>query len=136
MARAAGLTTGRPGASMRVRRSIDDAIRKGLDWHARWAGPDRGLVACWERGRELALEDPALAARAREGRLVVLPWKGGLERPVKAKRKVGTLRYLAMWRGLRGEDLDLDLSEEPSLVCSATSQTVLFTDDLAKYANA
>ena len=51
-------------------------------------------------------------------------------------QKYGTLFYLAMWQGLRGEDLDIDLSEEIALNCTATGMTVVFTNDPSKYAEA
>ena len=92
------------------------------------------MIACWERGREKSLQEPELAAQAREGRLMVLVWKGGVEKAIKAKQKVGTLFYLAMWRGLRGEDLDIDLAEEVTLTCAETGVTVVYTNDFAKYA--
>ncbi len=37
--------------------------------------------------------------------------EGGQE-DKKAGRKYGTVQYLAMWQGLRGEDLDIDLEGE------------------------
>jgi len=77
-----------------------------------------------------------LASQAIDGQLVVLPWKGGIERELKNKKtkKFGTLLYLAMWQGLRGEDLDIDLNEEPALTCSKTNMTVICTNDQEKYA--
>jgi hypothetical protein len=118
---------------MKIQRSIAKPVRQNADWDERWAGEDRGLIGCWERGREKASEDPALAARAREGHLVVLPWKGGVEKAIKKKQKFGTLYYLAMWQGLRGENLDIDVDEEPVRTCTATGMTVVFTGDPAKY---
>jgi hypothetical protein len=121
---------------MKIYCSISEPIRENLKWEERWRDIDQGLIACWERGREKSAEDPALAAQARDGQLIVLPWKGGVERAIKTKRKFGTLSYLAMWQGLRGEDLDLDLAEEVELTCAATGVTVVFTNDFAKYAEA
>jgi hypothetical protein len=37
---------------------------------------------------------------------------------------------------LRGEDLDIDLSDEPELVCSRTGMRVIFTGDVKRYGNA
>jgi len=120
---------------MRIQRSISEPIRQATISHdERWSGADLGLIACWERGREKSLQEPELAAQAREGRLMVLVWKGGVEKAIKAKQKVGTLFYLAMWRGLRGEDLDIDLAEEVTLTCAETGVTVVYTNDFAKYA--
>jgi hypothetical protein len=63
---------------------------------------------------------------AQAGQLMILPWRGGLERKLEAPKKDGTLNYLAMWQGLRGEDLDIRLDEERVLVCSKTGQEVTF----------
>jgi hypothetical protein len=119
---------------MRIHRSIAEPIRVGATWHERWSAEDNGLIACWERGREKRLEDPPLAAQAVGGQLVVLPWKGGVEKATKKKQKFGTLFYLAMWQGLRGEDLNLDSAKEIALNCTATGVAVIFTADMAKYA--
>lgn len=77
-------------------------------------------------------EEPELAANAISGQLVVLPWKGGVEKAIKKKEKFGSLRYLAMWQGLRGEDLNIDTSTEPSLICTLTGMKVVFTSDYEK----
>lgn len=95
-----------------------------------------GLIACWERGREKRLEDPLLADKAGSGQLVVLPWKGGVEKAIKKKQKFGALNYLAMWQGLRGEDLNIDPDEDILLNCTATGMTMVFTRDVTKYAEA
>jgi hypothetical protein len=121
---------------MIISRSVAEPIRQYSDWDAQWAGPDRGLIACWERGREKAKENPDLAKRACSGQLVVLPFKGGAARAIKAEQKFGTHFYLAMWQGLRGEDLNLDMDGEYALTCTVTGLTVVFTGDPAKYANA
>ena len=121
---------------MKIHRSITEPIREGAKWDERWNAEDGGLIACWERGREKRLEDPTLAAQAAGGQLVVLPWKGGVEKAIKKKQKFGTLFYLAMWQGLRGEDLNIDSAEEVTLNCTATGMAVAFTGDMAKYAEA
>jgi hypothetical protein len=112
-----------------------DPLREGGTWHDRWDDADRGLIACWERGRQKALEDPDLAVRAKEGQLMPLPWKGGIESAGQKKRKYGTLSYLAMWQGLRGEDLDIDTETEHTRTCTTTKMTVVFTNDPTKYAD-
>jgi hypothetical protein len=103
----------------------------------RWKGGDNGVIAAWERGREISTEASdeakALTARARAGELVILPWKGGVERALKAK-KYGTMRYLAMWQGLRGEALDINFERESERTCIATGMTVTYTNDSSKYA--
>lgn len=121
---------------MKIHRSITEPIREGGTWDERWKAEDNGLIACWERGREKSLEDPSLATQAAAGQLVVLPWKGGVEKAIKKKQKFGTLFYLAMWQGLRGEDLDIDPEEEIVLSCATTGMAVVFTSDMAKYAEA
>ncbi|MDO9313426.1 MAG: hypothetical protein Q7T97_02640 [Burkholderiaceae bacterium] len=121
---------------MKLFRSTLEPIRVNASWEDRWNGIDHGLIACWERGREKNFEDPSLAALAREGQLVVLPWKGGVEKEIKKKQKFGSLYYLAMWQGLRGEDLNINSDEEVVLVCSATRMAVFFTSDVSKYSEA
>lgn len=113
-----------------LRRSIDRPIRQGLSWDELWVGPDRGLIWCWERGRQKRVEEPELAARADKRELVVLAWKGGVEEKLKIEKKPGTLKYLATWQGLRGEDLDIALEDEQVIVCSKTGQTVAFSANL------
>ena len=88
-----------------VSRSNNEPKREGLSWDERWKASDKGLIVCWERGREKSIEDPDLAERARKGELPVLGWKGGVEKKIEKKKKYGTLNYLAQWQGLRGEDL-------------------------------
>lgn len=121
---------------MKIHKSIAEPIRENAKWDERWNAADDGLIACWERGREKRLEDPVLAAQAVAGQLVVLPWKGGVDKAIKKKQKYGTLLYLAMWQGLRGEDLNIDLSTEVAMNCTVTAMTVVFTNDAVKYAEA
>ncbi len=122
--------------SQRIYRSYGEPKREGLSWDERWERHDRGLITCWEIGRELSKKEPELAKRARKGELPVLGWKGGVEKKIKKKEKYGTLFYLAQWQGLRGDDLDIDLSEASELICSRTGMRVIFTGDLEKYGNA
>lgn len=116
----------------RLRRSIDEPIREGQSWSERWLGPDKGLIWCWERGRQRRIEDPNLATRAEDGELPVGNWKGGVERKLKdeKKLKLGTLQYLAGWQGMRGEDLDIELQGERTIVCAKTGQGVVFSAKL------
>lgn len=120
----------------RIFRSKNEPDRKGLSWQERWQGPDRGLITSWEVGRHNRVEKPELAERVSKGELPVLGWKGGVDKALKSKVfKWGSLHYLAQWQGLRGEDLDIDPSEETSLVCSRTFQGVTYTADRKKLAN-
>lgn len=121
----------------RIRRFATSPPREGLRWEQLWEDADRGLIAAWERGRAKALEaDGAeLAARALAGELVVLPWKGGVSQFVKGGR-IGSLLYLAMWQGLRGDDLDVSLDIETTRVCSVTGTIVTFSPDARKVASA
>lgn len=114
----------------RLSRSIHQPIREGLSWNERWKGPDRGLIWCWERGRQKRIEEPELAERAAQGELIMLNWKGGVEKKLEIERKPGTLQYLAQWQGLRGEDLDLELEGERVIVCTRTGQAVVFSAQL------
>jgi hypothetical protein len=116
-------------------RSVGAPIRKGLSWQELWAGPDDGLIACWERGREKRIEEPELARRAEQGELVTLAWKGGtenIEEPIdgekkpKSQKRYGSLKYLATWQGLRGEDLKIELDKERTIVCSRANRPVIF----------
>lgn len=122
--------------NQRIFRSYKEPKREGLSWDERWKGCDKGLITCWEVGRELSQKNPGLAERARNGELPILGWKGGVEKKIKKKEKYGTLYYLAQWQGLRGEDLDIDLTKETELVCSRTGMKIIYTNDVKKYGNA
>ena len=121
---------------MQVYKSIVEPVRQGLTWEERWTAEDKGLITCWERGREKRAEDPLLAAQADAGQLVLLPWKGGVEKALKKKQKYGTLYYLAMWQGLRGTDLRIATAGETVVKCTATDMEVVFTNDSSKYGEA
>lgn len=121
--------------SQHVQRNIDAPLRTGLTRTQLWEAADQGLIKCWEVGRQRAARFPNLAQQCRDGELPVLGWKGGVSRSLKKLEKYGSLKYLAQWQGLRGEDLDIDLSEERSLTCSRTKMRVTFTPDRTKYFN-
>ena len=118
-----------------VKRTIDTPPRTGLTREDLWEGQDKGLIKCWEIGRDRATKFPELAQRCLAGELPVLGWKGGVNRSLKKNEKFGCLKYLAQWQGLRGEDLDIDLSRERTLTCTSTKMIVTFTPDRAKYVN-
>jgi hypothetical protein len=111
----------------RLRRSVELPIRESLSWDDEWRGPDDGLIYCWEHGRQERLERPDDAARAEQGELIGLNWKGGVKQKLKAEKMPGTFNYLATWQGIRGEDLDIDLEGERVVVCSRTGQMVVFS---------
>lgn len=117
---------------MQIHFSVRNPPVPSEDWHERWEGADQGLICSWLRGIEKGLEDPVLAAKACAGELPVLAWKGGVEKPIKRTDKMGSLKYLATWQGLRGEDLNIDLSAEVQMVCTRTGVPVLFTGQLKK----
>lgn len=116
-------------------RSVLEPLRTGLADAELWGGADAGLIAVWERGREHALERPELAAACLRDELPVLPWKGGVDRPIRAQ-KFGCLHYVAMWQGLRNQDLYVDPGAEVVLRCSRTGVSVIFTPVAAKYVTA
>ena len=116
----------------RLRRSANQPIRQDLSWSETWEGPDKGLIWCWERGRQKRVEEPELAERADKGELVMLAWEGGVQKKLKVEMKAGTLKYLATWQGLRGEDLDIALEDKRVLVCTKTEQAVVFSAKLSE----
>jgi len=120
---------------MQINRSITAPRRTGMSTTQLWHASDQGLIACWERGKDLSAEAPELAKQARKGELVPLPWKGGVNKAIKSKSKFGTFRYLAMWQGLLGADLTIDTDVELSLCCTRCGVRVIFTADFSKLAD-
>ena len=121
--------------SQRIHRQIDTPLRTGLKRDELWDAADKGLIKCWEIGRQRATRFPDLAQRCIADELPVLGWKGGVSRSLKKNEKYGSLKYLAQWQGLRGEDLDIDLGSERVMTCSRTKMVVTFTPDRSKYLN-
>ena len=111
----------------RIHRSIKEPIRKNLTADEKWRGDDKGLILCWEEGRELAETQPKLMKRAQRGELPMLSWKGGVKRNPKKKKKAGSFCYLAQWQGLKGDDLDIKLSEKQTIKCSRTGVKVVYS---------
>ena len=103
------------------------------DFDQRVNGPDGGLINAWLAGIALRQRHPGLVAAAMAGELPVLPYRGGVERAIKARDKVGSLHYLAMWQGLRGEDLELKTDAEPVLTCVRTGVPVRYTGDVGQW---
>ena len=119
--------------SVHIVRSCQQPKRENLSYDELWQGPDNGLIASWEVGRDKRLADPALAQKAADHELPVLGWKGGADKELKKNEKYGSLKYLAQWQGLRGEDLDIDADKEVTLTCSRTGMVVTYTADRSKY---
>ena len=119
-----------------IRCSINEPIRKGLTWNETWISLDQGLIKAWEVGRQNAEKDELLRQKAIRNELPTInTWKGGVENKLKNNvSKYGTLKYLAHLQGLRGEDLNVDLTKEVTLTCSKTGQDVTFTSDSKKFA--
>lgn len=110
-----------------IKRSIGEQIRQVLSWSERWRGEDQGLIWCWENGRLPAEQQPEIAAAAIAGELPTLVWEGGVERKLQSGQpKLGTLQYLAMWQGMREEDLNVDRAAERTITCARTGQAVIF----------
>lgn len=118
-----------------LHRSLSTPDRKHLTRERIWEDSDRGLINCWEIGRKLGSKDAQLMKHCKSGALPVLNWKGGVSRAINKKQKFGSLRYLAQWQGIRGEDLSISLDSETILTCTATGMIVTFTPDLTKLAN-
>lgn len=114
-------------------RSIREEIRKNISTKDRWESNDYGLITCWEVGREKRRANDEVVAKAEIGELPVLGWKGGIAESTKLKKKYGSLKYLAQWQGLRGEDLKINTSLETIVVCKKTGITVIFTSDTSKF---
>ena len=81
--------------NQRVIRSNKEPIREDPSWDERWRGADKGLIICWEVGRERSKKEPELSEQAKNGELPVLGWKGGVAKEIKKKEKYGCLNYLA-----------------------------------------
>ncbi|MDO8248445.1 MAG: hypothetical protein Q7T78_01820 [Rhodoferax sp.] len=112
---------------MKIQASINDPPSISADFYERCHGPDEGLINSWLCGIRQGLEDPNLAAKAKAGELPVLTWKGGIEKAIKRKDKVGAFQYLAAWQGLRGEDLNIELGTEVKMICTRFGVPVTFT---------
>lgn len=119
----------------RIYRSFSEPDRENLTWEQTWRQEDKGLIKNYEVGRAIAIKEPDLAEKAKRGELPILIYKGGVEKTLKKKEKIGALNYIAIWQALRGEDLNIDMDEEMVLTCSKTKVRVTFTMDLEKLKN-
>ena len=117
---------------MLIQASVNSPPAFEHDYDRRLKGPDHGLINAWLAGIRYAKEHPDVAARAQAGELPVLPYRGGVERTIKSRHKIGALHYLAMWHGLRHENLHLDTGAEPVMICQRTGVPVTFTLDIKK----
>ncbi len=117
---------------MLIQASVNNPPPFEHDFQKRINGPDKGLINAWLAGMNYVREYPDVAARAKAGELPVLPWRGGVDRAIKTRNKIGALQYVAMWQGLRHEDLHLDTEAEPVMVCQRTGVPVTFTLDIRK----
>lgn len=131
------------GRAMRVRASAQIPPQLGSLYEDRFGTAEHTLISCWLRGLELRSDEAAsglggknaaksVVQAAIAGELPILPWKGGIAKPTKQKTRLGATQYLAMWQGLRGQDLDIDLSTEHQVTCSRFLVAVTFTMDPAK----
>lgn len=116
---------------MRVHCPISNPPTQGPSWDERWEGPDKGLITVWLKFIERARNEPDLVTAAKAGELPLTGLRGGVEKPIKTKGKLGALHYLAGWQALRGEDLDIDTEAVIQLTCTRTNVTVTFTGDTA-----
>lgn len=118
-----------------IYRPITEPLRHDISREEKWEAFDKGLITCWENGRKLAATTPTLATQCKNGELPPLNWKGGVARPLKKKEKFGSLNYLASWLGLRGDDLQINMDMEITIICTRTKMSVTFTPDIQKLAN-
>ncbi len=119
--------------SNRVFRSISASIRVNPSYDERWNGDDKGLITCWEVGRKKRVSNPSLVQQVENNELPILGWKGGVDKALKKKEKFGSLNYLAQWQGIRGEDLNISISEEVTMQCKKTGMMITYTPDSTKY---
>jgi len=119
----------------RIFRNFSEPDRENLTWEETWKQEDKGLIKNYEVGRALGIKNPELVEKAKKGELPVLGYKGGVEKALIKKEKIGALNYIAKWQALRGENLDIDLDKEIVLTCTKTDMIVTFTMDLEKLKN-
>lgn len=117
---------------MIVRHKIGKPLPPLVTWDERWGSIDKGLITSWANGIEKANQDSDLRDAALRGELPRLAWQGGCgPKKLKLKAKFGAIQYLAMWQGLRGEDLHIDTEGTFTHECTKTGVAVTFTADLA-----
>ena len=114
----------------RVFHPVDAALPAQVTRDERWEGSDRVLICSWSRSLDKAGETPSLREQALRDELMPLAWKGGADKAIKVGKRVGSLHYLAMWQGLRGETLDVDTDCTATLTCPRFQTLVTFTGHL------
>lgn len=112
-----------------LQRYKSENLKTSDNYAERWQGPDGGLICAWLAGLQKASVDSQLARKALDGELPVTPFKGGVEKAIKTKTKVGAFHYVAYWQGLRSEDLNIDPQLALQKTCSRTGVLVSFTSD-------
>jgi hypothetical protein len=119
----------------KIFRNFSEPDRENITWKETWEQEDKGLIKNYEVGRALGIKNPELVEKAKNGELPVLGYKGGVEKALIKKEKIGALNYIAKWQAFRGENLDIDLDKEVVLTCTKTDITVTFTMVLEKLKN-
>jgi len=114
---------------MLVTAHVGEHLDRDQEWATRWEGPDKGLITAWLAGQAYAEQHPQLVRCAQAGELPVLPFRGGVEKAIKTRSKIGHVLYLAMWQGLRGDALHLDSDAQIEMTCTRHGVTVLYTAD-------
>ena len=116
-------------AVLRASVLLDGTEPEGLSWEDRWSTFPASMLSSWRQGLINRFSMPELATACINDELPELPFKGGANKD-SASNKLGYACYLAMWQGLRGEDLLWDPSHPCKLVCSRYGVTVEFTSDI------
>lgn len=117
---------------MRIIHSFNSPPQFQERFEDRINGPDGGIINAWLAGIKHRSDNSPWYKAAEAGELPILPYRGGVEKKIKKNLKIGVLHYLAMWQGLRGEDLDINTTDEPILTCSKFGVSVQYTLNLSK----
>ena len=115
-----------------ISRSITTPIRQEISREERFFSFDRGLINAWEVGRRFRTRKTDMARKCENGEFPISIWSGGVDRTL-IEPKYGSLKYLAHWQGMRGEDLFINTSEEHTFQCTRTESVIVFTSDSSKF---
>ena len=119
---------------MRIRIPISTELRSESAPDVLWRGEDKGLIQAWEIGRRQSLDQMDVALSAQQGELPASAiFQGGQDERLNTAVHFGSLHYLCMWLGWRGQDLEVDTNQEYPKVCSRTRMGVVFTSDSKKF---